>query len=149
MTFIGTSTARARTIRRRRAVAAIVCVFLGGASVGAAVGLTYPQSPRRQYEKVFDSIGLTAAQRRATDSIMTHYACALDSINRAVAPQVDSLRRAARQDVFEMLSTAQVSRLNHELASTDTWHTQHHADKHVCAPTADSATRGRSHFLRL
>jgi hypothetical protein len=141
----------ARANRRRRAAAAVACVFLGGASLGAAVGLTYTRAPRRQYEKAFDSIGLTATQRRATDSIMARYACAIDSINRTIAPQIDSVRAAARNDVFEVLSDSQATRLQKSLADGDHKHGQRRSDKRVsCAHAADSASStGHPHFLRL
>jgi hypothetical protein len=132
-------------------MAALICVFLGGASAGAAVGLTYTQGPRRQYEKAFDSIGLTAAQRRATDSIMTRYACVIDSVNLSVAPHVDSLRQSARQDVLEVLTDSQVARLRQALSESDSRRGQRRSEKRtVCDHAADSAAfLGRPHHLRL
>jgi hypothetical protein len=139
-----------RAARRRRAVAAIVCVFLGGASAGAAVGLTYTQAPRRAYEKAFDSIGLSSMQRRATDSIMTRYGCVIDSVNHTIGPQIDSIRRAARQDIMEVLSESQITRLNQALGAGDGKHGQHRADKRgACDHVADTASHGHQHYLRL
>lgn len=150
MAFIGASTASGRAKRRRRAAAAVACVFLGGASVGAAVGLTYTQTVRRQYEKAFDSIGLTSTQRRMTDSILSRYACVIDSMNQSMAPHVDSIRRAARQDVLEILSDSQVARLNRALAPPESRRGQHHSDKHgLCDRGADSTQRGHQHFLKI
>ena len=151
MRSFGGSTASGRANRRRRAVAAVVCVFLGGASVGAAVGLSYPQTSRRQVEKAFDSVGLTTAQRRATDSIIAHYACAIDSINHTIAPQVDSIRRAARDDVLEVLTEAQAAKLNRALSVDDGKHGQHRPDKHgMCDRGTDSTSfPGHTRFLRL
>jgi hypothetical protein len=131
-------------------MAALICVFLGGASAGAAVGLTY-QSPRRQYEKAFDSVGLSAAQRRATDSIMTRYACAVDSVDQAIAPHIDSLRQSARQDVLEVLTDSQVARLRQALSESDSRRGQRRSEKRsLCDHVADSASfLGRAHHLRL
>lgn len=145
-----TSAIGQRARRRRRAFAAVVCVFLGGASLGAAVGLNATRSPRRDYEKVFDSIGLTPTQRHATDSIMTHYTCAIDSINHTISPQLDSIRRLARQDVLEVLSQAQIDRLNQALSAGDPKQGPHRSDRHaLCDHGGDSTGAGRSHFLRL
>lgn len=151
MTSIGPVTTSARVARRRRAVAALVCVFLGGASAGAAVGLTYTQGPRRQYEKAFDSIGLTTAQRRATDSIMTRYACVIDSLNRSIGPHVDSARQSARQDVLEVLTESQVVRLREALRAGDSRRGRHRSEKRSQCdrPTDSAAFLGRSHFLKL
>jgi len=132
-------------------MAALICVFLGGASAGAAVGLTYTQGPRRQYEKAFDSIGLTAAQKRATDSIMTRYACVIDSVNLSMAPRVDSIRRSARQDVLEVLTDSQVARLRAAMSESDSRRGQRRSEKRtLCDHAADSAAfLGRPHHLRL
>jgi hypothetical protein len=151
MTFSHQSAALQRARRRRRAFAAIACVFLGGASLGAAVSLAYPRSSHRPYEKAFDSIGLTAAQRHATDSIFARYGCVIDSVNHAIAPQIDSIRHRARQEIFELLSESQITRLNAAMNADDGWHGQHHPDKHgMCDHGADSASfDGRSRRLRL
>lgn len=139
-----------RSARRRRAVAAIACIFLGGASAGAAVGLTYTQAPKRPYEKAFDSIGLSTTQRRATDSIMTRYGCVIDSVNHTISPQIDSIRRAARQEIMEKLSESQISRLNQALSAGDGKRSQHRSDKRgACDHVADSASHGHQHYLRL
>jgi hypothetical protein len=139
-----------RATRRRRAVAAILCVFLGGASLGTAVGLTYTRAPRRPYEKAFDSIGLSAAQRRATDSIMARYACVIDSINRTIAPQIDSVRGAARHDVYEVLSDSQGTLLSRALSAGDHKHRQRRSDRRAsCSQAADSASSQHGHYLRL
>lgn len=132
-------------------MAALICVFLGGASAGAAAGLTYTQGPRRQYEKAFDSIGLTAAQKRATDSIMTRYACVIDSVNLSIAPRVDSIRQSARQDVLEVLTESQVARLRAAINESDSRRGQRRSEKRsMCDHAADSAAfLGRSHHLRL
>jgi hypothetical protein len=143
------ASAAQRARRRRRAVAAVICVFLGGASLGAAVGLTYTRAPRRQYEKAFDSIGLTAAQRHATDSIMSHYACALDSINRTIAPEIDSVRRLARQEILEVLSESQITRLNRAIQPGDGHRGQRHSDKRAMCDHGADTTGGHSHFLKL
>jgi hypothetical protein len=137
-----------RARRRRRAAAAVACVFLGGASLGAAVGLTYTRAPRRQYEKAFDSIGLTVSQRRATDSIMAHYACAIDSINRAAQPRIDSIRRLARQDVMEVLNESQIAQLNRVLGAGDGKRGPHRLDRRgACDHGVDSMSHPR--YLRL
>ena len=151
MDSLGGSIASTRARRRRRAAAALACVFLGGASAGAAVGLTYTQTPPRQYEKTFDSIGLTTTQRRATDSIMMRYACVIDSINHTIAPQVDSVRRAARQDVLEVLSDSQVTRLERAFHDDDRKHGQHHSDlRRACEHATDSTSfLGHTHFVKL
>jgi hypothetical protein len=151
MRSIGTLATNARVARRRRAMAALICVFLGGASAGAAVGLTYTQGPRREYEKAFDSIGLSATQRRATDSIMTRYACTIDSMNFSIAPHVDSLRQAARQDVLEVLTEAQVVKLRQALNDSDNRRGLRRSEKRsFCNHAADSAAfLGRSHHMRL
>ena len=132
-------------------MAALICVFVGGASVGAAVGLTYTQGPRRQYEKAFDSIGLTAAQRHATDSIMTRYACVVDSLNRSIGPHIDSARQSARQDVLEVLTDSQVARLRAALRAGDNRRDQHRSEKRSQCdhPTDSTAFHGRSHYLKL
>jgi len=137
--------------RRRRAAAAVASVFLGGASLGTAVGLTYTRAPHRSYEKAFDSSGLTAAQRHATDSIMAHYACAIDSVYRAASPHVDSIRHLARQEVMEVLNESQIARFNRELSAGDGKHGQHRQDKHsACDHPADSGSfASRSHLLKL
>jgi hypothetical protein len=139
-----------RTNRRRRAAAAIVCVFLGGASLGTAVGLTYTRAPRSQYENAFDSIGLSASQRRATDSIMARYACVIDSISRTISPQIDSIRAAARRDVYEALSDSQGTLLARALAAGDHKHGQRRSERRgSCSHTADSSSSPHSRYLRL
>jgi hypothetical protein len=115
------------------------------------MGLTYTHEPRRSYEKAFDSIGLTTAQRRATDSIMARYACTIDSVYRAASPHVDSIRRQARKDIMEMLNESQIKQLDRALASGDGKHGPRRPDKHLaCDHPADSGSfAGHSRFLKL
>ena len=103
-------------MQRSKALAFIALV--GMLVVGGAVGFTLDRlvrdscttTSRRNVDILADRLGLSSTQRTAVDSILDKRHRDLNVALTPVRPQLDSIRLAARAEIFKLLDSTQHAR---------------------------------------
>jgi hypothetical protein len=103
-------------MQRSKALALIA--LIGMLVVGGAVGFTLDRlvhdscttAGRRNVDILADRLALSSGQRTAVDSILDKRHRDLNAALTPVRPQLDSIRLAARAEIFKLLDTTQHAR---------------------------------------
>ena len=91
--------------------------LLGAVLVGGVLGfsaervLRDPSSHWIKRQAFYDDLGLSPAQRSKMDSLLDDRNCQISAVMKPVKPQLDSIRRAAHQQVLQILTPEQADKL--------------------------------------
>jgi hypothetical protein len=66
--------------------------------------------------RMYHDLGLSEAQQATLDSVLDERNCQLGAVMKPVAPQLDSIRKAAHQQLVQILTPAQRARLEERVA---------------------------------
>ncbi len=87
--------------------------LLGAVLVGGVLGFSADRmfqdrgkhwAPRT---RMYDDLGLSEAQRSAMDSLLDARNCQIGAVMKPVSPQLDSIKKAAHQQVLQILTPPQ------------------------------------------
>src|SRR5438034_3854333 len=88
--------------------------LLGAVLVGGALGFSADRVLGREASKhwarrtaFYDDLGLSATQRVTMDSVLDERNCQVSAVMKPVKPQLDSIRKAAHQQVLQVLTSEQ------------------------------------------
>lgn len=92
--------------------------LLGAVLVGGALGFSAervlrPDRPRNwaPRQRMYDDLGLTAVQRATLDSLLDERNCQISAVMKPVRPHLDSIRKAAHEQVLQVLTPEQRDQL--------------------------------------
>lgn len=91
--------------------------LLGAVLVGGVLGFSadrvfqYKQKHWPTRMRMYDDLELTEAQRSTMDSLLDDRNCQISMVMKPVRPQLDSIRKAAHQQVLALLDPAQREKL--------------------------------------
>jgi Spy/CpxP family protein refolding chaperone len=91
--------------------------LLGAVLVGGVLGFSAERvldgkpknwAPR---QRMYDDLGLSEVQRTTMDSLLDERNCQVGAVMKPVRPQLDSIRKAAHQQVLQILTPGQREKL--------------------------------------
>jgi hypothetical protein len=65
--------------------------------------------------RMYDDLGLSAAQRTSMDSVLDERNCQISAVMKPVRPQLDSIKEAAHQQVLQVLTPEQRQKLERRI----------------------------------
>ena len=96
--------------------------LLGAVLVGGVLGFSADRvigskgKPWSSRMRMYQDLGLSEAQQATLDSVLDERNCQLSAVMKPVAPQLDSIRKAAHQQLVQILTPAQRARLEERMA---------------------------------
>ena len=88
--------------------------LLGAVLVGGVLGFSADRVLGHEQDKhwasrmrMYDDLGLSEGQRSTMDSLIDARNCQISAVMKPVEPQLDSIRKAAHQEVLAILEPAQ------------------------------------------
>jgi hypothetical protein len=96
--------------------------LLGAVLVGGVLGFSADrvlQDKSRDWAprmRMYNDLGLSEAQRYAMDSLLDARNCQIGAVMKPLAPQLDSIKKAAHQQVLSILTPSQRSALELRVA---------------------------------
>ena len=96
--------------------------LLGAVLVGGVLGFSADRvitSKGKHWSsrmRMYQDLGLSEAQQATLDSVLDERNCQLGAVMKPVAPQLDSIRKAAHQQLVQILTPAQRARLEERMA---------------------------------
>jgi hypothetical protein len=102
--------------------------LLGAVLVGGVLGFSADHvlndKPKHWVPRMrmYDDLGLSAAQRTSMDSVLDERNCQIGALMKPVRPQLDSIKAAAHQQVVQILTPEQrqlLDRRIEEMATRD------------------------------
>lgn len=92
--------------------------LLGAVLVGGALGFSADRmltsgKPRNwaPRQRMYDDLGLTGQQRTTMDSLLDERNCQINAVMKPVRPHLDSIRKAAHEQVLHVLTPEQREKL--------------------------------------
>jgi Spy/CpxP family protein refolding chaperone len=102
------------TRSQQQAMMFLLGAVLVGGALGFMVDRAYGNDKRRSWaprQRMYEDLALTEAQRTAMDSLLDEQNCQIGAVMKPVRPRLDSIKSAARQQMTQLLTPEQVSRL--------------------------------------
>jgi Spy/CpxP family protein refolding chaperone len=103
-----------------------VMFLLGAVLVGGVLGFSADRVFDRHSSKhwarrqaFYDDLGLSAPQRSTMDSLLDDRNCQIGAVMKPVKPQLDSIRRAAHEQIVQILTPPQRERLDKRTKEMD------------------------------
>jgi hypothetical protein len=96
--------------------------LLGAVLVGGVLGFSADRvitSKGKHWSsrmRMYQDLALSEAQQATLDSVLDERNCQLGAVMKPVAPQLDSIRKAAHQQLVQILTPAQRARLEERMA---------------------------------
>jgi Spy/CpxP family protein refolding chaperone len=91
--------------------------LLGAVLVGGALGFSadrvFSDKPKNwaPRTKMYDDLALSEAQRMTMDSVLDERNCQISAVMKPVRPHLDSIKKAAHQQMLQILTPEQQSKL--------------------------------------
>lgn len=92
--------------------------LLGAVLVGGALGFSadrvFGRDPSKHWARrqaFYDDLALSQTQRSTMDSLLDDRNCQINAVMKPVRPQLDSIRKAAHQQVLQVLTPGQRQKL--------------------------------------
>jgi hypothetical protein len=95
--------------------------LLGAVLVGGVLGFSADRvlndKPNHWVRRMrmYDDLGLSAAQRTSMDSVLDERNCQISAVMKPVRPQLDSIKAAAHQQVVQILTADQREKLERRI----------------------------------
>ena len=95
--------------------------LLGAVLVGGVLGFSadrvFTDEPKHWVRRMrmYDDLGLSAAQRTSMDSVLDERNCQIGAVMKPVRPQLDSIKAAAHQQVLQILTPEQRKKLERRI----------------------------------
>lgn len=103
----------------RRAILTVASACVAGLALGGFAVHQYETMQRSPWSSLFVGMGLSDRQSAATDSLMTRYGCAIDSVYNSVGPSANALRQQLRREIEAQLTLPQAKEFRERLADAD------------------------------
>ena len=98
--------------------------LLGAVLVGGVLGFSadrvFNDEPKHWVRRMrmYDDLGLSAAQRTSMDSVLDERNCQIGAVMKPVRAQLDSIKAAAHQQVLQILTPEQRQKLERRIQET-------------------------------
>jgi hypothetical protein len=89
--------------------------LLGAVLVGGVLGFSADRVMQDKQKhwgprlRMYNDLGLTDIQRATMDSLLDDRNCQINAVMKPVSPQIDAIKKAAHQELLEMLTPEQRS----------------------------------------
>lgn len=109
-----------------------IMFLLGAVLVGGALGFTAERVLGREpgqenwtsRQGMYDDLELSSAQRATMDSLLDTRTCQIRAVLKPVRPQIDSIKRAGRQQIQRVLTSEQWTRFSARATEDSIRHAQ-------------------------
>ena len=98
---------------KQQALIFLLGAVLVGGVLGFSADLVLNSKPKNWASRMrmYDDLALTETQRTTMDSLLDERSCQISAVMKPVRPQVDSIRKAAHQQVLAVLTPEQRQKL--------------------------------------
>ncbi|MDB4907653.1 MAG: hypothetical protein JWO05_2437 [Gemmatimonadetes bacterium] len=106
---------------KQQALAFLLGAILVGGALGFSAGRVMPRKAHAGgRQAMYDDLALSAAQRGAMDSLLDVRNCQMRAIMKPMRPQMDSMKKAGRDQMLRLLDATQRAKLEARLAEANT-----------------------------
>ena len=110
---------------KQQALMFVLGAVLVGGVLGFSADRVFGHERSRNWaprHTMYDDLGLSAAQRGTLDSLLDDRNCQISAVMKPVRPQLDSIKKAAHEQVLQVLTPGQREKLEmrkREMAKRD------------------------------
>ena len=102
---------------KQQALAFLLGAILVGGVLGFSAGRVMPRKAHAGgRQAMYDDLALSPSQRGAMDSLLDERNCQMRALMKPLRPQMDSMKKAGREQMLRLLDTTQRAKLQARIA---------------------------------